>query len=231
MKKHFLISLLIISFSNFAQVNGGIVTYGVTVIEDKDSQIDKLMLSMNANYYSIIKEFEFILKFNSEKAHFQMTEKMYSDNTAADMGMVKIRFSGNSLIANDSIFSEYSSRNLGDFIVKEALNKNWTLTNESKLIGVYKCFKATTEDVVVTKEKTFRHPITAWYCPEIPFPYGPLSYGGLPGLILELQTKNGVYGVKKIDLKQTPIEIETLKKYKLIHKVELDKLIEIKNSN
>ncbi len=231
MKKYFLIPLLLLCFSNFAQVKGGIVTYGVTVIEDKDSQIDKLMLSMNSSYYSVTKEFEFILKFNSEKAHFQMKEKMYSDNEAADMGMVKIRFNGNSLIANDSIFSEYSSRNLGDFIVKKALNKNWTLTNESKLIGAYKCFKATTEDVAVTKENTFRHPITAWYCPEIPFPYGPLSYGGLPGLILELQTKNGVYGVKKIDLKQSLIEIETLKKYKLIHSEELDKLIEIKNSN
>jgi GLPGLI family protein len=231
MKIFFLTTLLLLCFSNYGQIKSGIVTYGVTVIEDKDSQIDKLMLSMNANYYSIIKEFDFALKFNSEKALFIKVEKMYSDDAAADMGNVKIRFNGNSMIRNDSVFSEFSSRKIGDFIVKNELNKNWTLKNESKLIGAYKCFKAITEEVVITKETTFRHPITAWYCPEIPFLYGPLGYGGLPGLILELQTKNGVYGVKKIQLSQTVIEIENLKKYKIIQREELNKLIEEIHSN
>lgn len=231
MKKYFILVLFSSGLFSYGQVKGGVVTYGVTVSEDKDSQIDKLMLSMNANYYSIIKEFEFTLKFNSEKALFVKANKMYSDANAAAMGDVKIRFNGNSMITNDSVFSEFSSRDIGEFIVKNELNKNWTLINESKLIGAYKCFKATSENVVVTKEKTFRHPIVAWYCPAIPFPYGPLSTGGLPGLILELQTKNGVFGVKKIELSPTTNKIESLKNYKFIENEELNRLIEEKNSN
>ena len=48
--------------------------------------------------------------------------------------------------------------------------------------------------------KVFNHPVIAWYCPKLPYAFGPNTYGNLPGLILELQVRNVVYGVKKIDL-------------------------------
>jgi GLPGLI family protein len=231
MKKYFLISLLILCFSNYGQIKSGIVTYGVTVVEDKDSQIDKLMLSMNVNYYSIIKEFDFTLKFSSDKALFSETEKMYSDTEASNLGKVKINYLGRSLIKNDTIYSEGTSRSIGNYISKKKVIKDWILLNETKLIGNYKCYKATCDDIVVNKINTFRHPIIAWYCPEIPFPFGPLGYGGLPGLILELQTKNGVYGAKKIQLNTDGISIENLKAYRVLEIEKLNELIEKKNSN
>lgn len=232
MKKCILLLLLAVGFSKgYAQIKSGTVAYNVTVTENRDSQLEKMMLSMNSNFYSIIKEFKFLLKFNKEKALFVKEEKMYSDDEAAKMGAVKISFSGNFLTKRDTVYREGSSRAIGDYIVKKEIVRNWTLLNETKLIDNYLCYKAITENIVINKEKTFRHPIIAWYCPQIPFPFGPLGYGNLPGLILELHTKDAVYGAKKINLNTNDCDIEELKKYNGIEEEELNRLIEKKNSN
>lgn len=231
MKNHIVLLLVILFNVSNAQVKSGIVTYSVTVTENKDSQLEKMMVSMNENFYSVIKEFDFRLKFTKEKSLFVKEKKMYSDDNAAELGDVKINYSGRVLTKKDSVYREGSSRGIGDYIEKKGVVKSWTLFNETKLIDNYLCYKATTENIVVNKEKTFRHPITAWYCPQIPFPYGPLNYGNLPGLILELQTKDAVYGAKAIQLNVSDIVIEELKKYRVLEEEELNDLIEKKNSN
>ena len=42
--------------------------------------------------------------------------------------------------------------------------------------------------------------ITVWYTPEIPVPFGPDKYGGLPGLILEVNDGNTIFLCSKIAL-------------------------------
>lgn len=232
MKKSIVALLLFVGFINgHAQVKSGVVAYSVVVTENKDSQLEKMMLSMNSNFYSIIKEFEFSLKFNKDKALFLQEEKMYSDEAAAKLAAAKISFLGNVLTKKDTVYREGASRTIGNYIVKKQNVKNWTLSNESKLIDNYLCYKATTENIVVNKDKTFRHPIIAWFCPQIPFPFGPAGYGGLPGLILELQTKDAVYGANKIQLSQDDSIIAELKRYKILEETQLNELIENKNSN
>ncbi len=87
------------------------------------------------------------------------------------------------------------------FLVKDSIQRyDWQLTSETKQVGSYLCFKATydrqiednsfgmtipNEDEVDQKPR-FRT-ITAWYTPQIPISNGPGLYGGLPGLILELE--------------------------------------------
>jgi GLPGLI family protein len=44
--------------------------------------------------------------------------------------------------------------------------------------------------------------VTAWYAPDIPVRFGPIGYGGLPGLILELQNESATFYVTKINLNQ-----------------------------
>ena len=80
-------------------------------------------------------------------------------------------------------FERYSTKH-GDFhYLKEAKPEfNWILTNETKKIGNFNCNKATCH---------FRgRDYTAWYTMEIPVPYGPWKFQGLPGLILEVYTPN-----------------------------------------
>lgn len=73
----------------------------------------------------------------------------------------------------------------------------WSITDESKEIGGYTCFKATRTNVrqAPNQGEKFAFPIIAWFSPEIPLPYGPKQYGGLPGLILELQDEMVHFGI------------------------------------
>lgn len=119
MKEKIVLLTLLITINVTSQIKSGTVSYGVTVIENKDSKLDELMLSMNANYLTITKEFEFTLTFNSKESFFLKTEKLYSDEDASKMGILKIGFHGNILQKKDSLYKETSLQRIGDFIVKK----------------------------------------------------------------------------------------------------------------
>ena len=85
----------------------------------------------------------------------------------------------------------------------------WKILKENKKIGIYNCIKATTEITVNSRGK--KRIITAWFTPQIPLPFGPLGYDGLPGLILELEVYKKIYYAKKITLNpKKEIEIKEL---------------------
>lgn len=52
----------------------------------------------------------------------------------------------------------------------------WVLTNETKTIFGMNCKKAVSENEDML--------LTVWYTDEIPVPYGPVNYFGLPGLVV-----------------------------------------------
>ncbi|WP_261509795.1 GLPGLI family protein [Chryseobacterium paludis] len=62
---------------------------------------------------------------------------------------------------------------------------NWKLINETKVINSIACKKAE----VHYKGREW----TAWYSTDIPFPYGPYKFSGLPGLIVKITDKTGDY--------------------------------------
>lgn len=62
---------------------------------------------------------------------------------------------------------------------------NWKLVSETKVINSIPCKKAE----VRYKGRDW----TAWYATEIPFPYGPYKFSGLPGLIVKITDKTGDY--------------------------------------
>jgi GLPGLI family protein len=97
------------------------------------------------------------------------------------------------------------------------------LTNETKLIDNYLCYKATNIYKVTNDIKTFLHPVIAWYCPQIPYRYGPNGYSNLPGLILELQVRNVVFGAKVIKLdSELDFDLKFLDKIKILRGKEVD---------
>jgi GLPGLI family protein len=119
-------------------------------------------------------------------------------------------------------FSSLLGNNI--FYTKE-IKKDWILHNETKEINSFLCYKATSVNRIEYGEKVFNHPVTAWYCPAIPYNFGPNGYSGLPGLILELQVRNVVYGASKIDLNSTEsFKIET-NKMKILNEKEYEEAL------
>ena len=66
----------------------------------------------------------------------------------------------------------------------------WRLLEGTRNIAGYSCRKAS-YDYTYTDldgiDKTVH--VTAWYAPDLPYPYGPAGFDGLPGLILEVSTQ------------------------------------------
>ena len=72
-----------------------------------------------------------------------------------------------------------------NFRYEEFNNINWQLLNEFRTIGKYKCQKATA--------KKYGRIWIAWFSKDIPFPFGPYKFSGLPGLILEVYDQKKDY--------------------------------------
>ena len=80
----------------------------------------------------------------------------------------------------------------------------WTIQPDEKTILGYMCRKAVT---------TFRgRTYTAWFTMDIPTPYGPYKFGGLPGLILSISDADEEYSWNCIGIKKG--ETSPIKKYK-----------------
>lgn len=79
------------------------------------------------------------------------------------------------------------------FLVTDALNYSWKITNETKQIQNFTCYKATT----AFRGNTF----DVWFTPDIPINAGPWKWYGLPGLILEATDKDQsvVLKVEKVE--------------------------------
>ena len=76
------------------------------------------------------------------------------------------------------------------FLITEPLaSSKWKVEKDEKIIAGYACKKAVDSTGII-----------AWYCPEIPISNGPGIYGGLPGLILELETPVKTFVAQTVNL-------------------------------
>lgn len=88
------------------------------------------------------------------------------------------------------------------FLVEDNIPKTkWKILNEIKEIAGYLCMKAETQDTIKGQI------VHAWFTDAISFPGGPEGYGGLPGVILQLEINGGdaTITATSVDL-ETPLE-------------------------
>ncbi|MEC8323846.1 MAG: GLPGLI family protein [Bacteroidota bacterium] len=199
-------------------------------------------------------EKEFTLTFNKEESLFIEEEQLDAISGATDSWGKN--FAAGENYKNVKINSQIQQQEFygKKFLVKDQLQPiQWTLGSETKKIGNYNCFKATTfiptddllwysfswsrmrttaaQDTVseASQKKLDITAIEAWYCPEIPVRHGPSDYWGLPGLILEVSAGNTVMLCKKIILNPAKkIEIKAPKKGTQITKSGYQELIQNK---
>ncbi len=102
------------------------------------------------------------------------------------------------------------------YVIEDSLPKmKWKITNAMKEVCGHICMSATYYDTLKNVDAT------AWFALDMPLPYGPDVYTGLPGLVLEVDLCNGtkVYTAKKITLSETSPDIDKPKYKKKVQKV------------
>lgn len=200
-------------------------------------------------------EKEFVLVFNKEESLFIEQEQLDAISGATDSW-------GKNFAAGENYKNVKSDKQIQQqefygkkFLVKDQLQPmTWTLGNETKKIGNYTCFKATTfiptDDLLWysfswsrmrttndSEEKTTEvdnksvdiTEVEAWYTPQIPVRHGPSEYWGLPGLILEVSAGETTMLCSKIILNPSDvIEIEAPSKGSVVTKSEYQDLIQNK---
>jgi GLPGLI family protein len=220
-------TFIILLFFNFTLSQNNLTIYYKVNIED-----EKDLFSSNAvlrKYFekaianSNLLEFKLICKEDSSK-FYDSSSLLDLDFSQKQTLLSFSSYHGEVYQKRDSLFC--NSKLLGNNIfLKKVIKLDWTLQNETKEINGFLCYKATSINKIVYGEKIFNHPITAWYCPKIPYRFGPNGYSGLPGLILELQVRNVVYGASKIELNTTEtFKIET-NKMKILNKKEYEEAL------
>lgn len=173
------------------------------------------------------------MKKMSEKTftlHFDKDSSVYEEEVVLEAGADNPMAQGFRMMSN-SLYGGVYYKNVKektfiqereffgkDFLVKDSLQSfEWELGTETKQIGNYTCFKATTKvpfNATDFKNMTRKEPkdekekeqlesstnfldmidipeeiiVTAWYTPEIPVSQGPSEYWGLPGLIMEVSS-------------------------------------------
>jgi GLPGLI family protein len=224
MKKTILFYFLFITNLCICQVKNGYIQYGIVINKEfsgnelKEKDIIEAFRKAN----EAAEKVEYTLNFNGGEAYF-FANPVLSQTNIPLSGLVTIGGGKLKYYQNDKTkeYREFlDSKKVGIAILNRQIKYEWTLLNESKMIDGYTCYKATSP--VMHQKNNFKSTdpkfnITAWYAPEIPVSFGPVGYGGLPGLILELQFYTQTFYAKKtnLNLDKTP-EIDKLTEPKAI---------------
>lgn len=222
-------------------------SFGATMSEAQKKQIQERLKNRLEKTY--------ILTFNKEESIFKEDEKIDAISGATDSwgknfspGEQYKNIKTKSLAQEQEFYGK-------QFLIKDdLLTINWKMGTETKQIGQYMCFKATTSipsaDLAwydfswdnlrnnnneqksdstsdgESKPEIKMTEVTAWYTPQIPLSQGPLEYWGLPGLILEVNVGKTTMLCSKIILNpEQKSKIEAPDKGKVVSKQEYQEII------
>jgi len=201
---------------SFAQ-NSGRVTYKSFFAESEATE--ELKTNNRLLYQEILDEemmakmLKFSLDFNKDESLFYLSESLISDSE--DISTKK--YVTGLFYGYDKIYTNRKTHELTEQLyysfgtilkTRDTNFLNWELSNESKTINGYLCYKAIYTYIQKWKGKEFPWKVVAWYCPSIAFNFGPIRYSGLPGMILELTEQNKGYIVEKIEFFDNTIQIK-----------------------
>lgn len=230
MKNAIVFFLLVFQLLSYSQEMGGEVYYKVVFavdssLKDKSSRIDLMQQKAITGSDKI----NLKLIFNKEKSVFSLVESIEDSDVKFAIAWANCRNKILTVLNENKSYYNNSASSLGvfkdkEFLVYNSFENNWKLLNETKFIDKFKCYKALQEVEYTTGKGTHTKTITAWFCPELPYSFGPKGYFGLPGLILELTDRNTTFIANKIVLSKD-INVEFSKEGKLISHDEYQKII------
>lgn len=199
--------LILLGKISYAQEQG-VATYTVSVIENEDDIMQQQMKIAIPDILDYVDDLSFQLYFNSKKSYFVLEDKLYKSPIIADAASFTAHYT--KPVIKQGV-KKYHHNRKNSFVypgkwVASKIKDNWEITQETKEINNYTVYKA--NGIYEKGNSTAGYKkmkATAWFCPEIPFPHGPLDFAGLPGLIFELSFDNVTYGLEKIEFKEVEL--------------------------
>ncbi|TQD40690.1 GLPGLI family protein [Haloflavibacter putidus] len=209
--------------------------------KQEKTQNDKRYNRMLKRMLSSANNTDFSLVFNAERAIFKPIERLTIDNAISDKVGKALLIS---LDAETKLYTDiacenhFKEVNAGGktYLVNYPLKTiNWKITNSKKS---YKNFEIIRATAVITNANGVKTQVEAWFCPKIPARYGPIMFGGLPGLIMQLKAEEKTKKGLRYSFNLTSIEeIDRLRikipndKYEIITNQELQAIFRKMNSN
>lgn len=205
----------------------GIVTYKIQIAFDEEAMSIDKKYGLLQNAIDASEEMEYVLAFKDKESNFYLADDDNLDKVAVNTvsALVGVRNMTYHNLETKETLHKINADGLiikkDEFVIKENGNMQWEITNETKRIDTYLCYKATTVKTITKNGKEFQETVTVWFCPELPYAFGPAKYAGLPGLILEIQEKNIGIMVKSISFDPNrSVEISVPKAKKVISQQE-----------
>jgi GLPGLI family protein len=131
----------------------------------------------------------FVLDISKDEQKFYNYEFYQNDSISASKVNSDYIFSypkmAIRIVHKKEYFYNYFSQTPLYYLLKTNDSQQWNISSEKKKIDKFTAQKATT----VFGGRTWE----AWFTQEIPFPYGPYKFHGLPGLILEISDSKENY--------------------------------------
>lgn len=233
MKNPLLILLLFISIQSFSQKTSGEVTYVVSMVAFNDKKADSIYQTVNNEKKEMnnflkemlnnTKDVNAFLKFTKEESIYEVENKLEIDGKLT-LNLTRIIAGGEDIYYKNLNNKEnyYQSDVFGEMLLIEMQSRKWILTQESKIIANYLCFKAIDIESTNTKIKPL-----VWFTSSIPISFGPKEFSGLPGLVLEVEMFNSKIVATKIVLNpEKEITITKPVKGKKITAEEYEKMMQ-----
>lgn len=236
MLKKIVFAVIVFIFqSTYSQISEGRVVYQASVnkeillkmIEDKKKEIpdnfEKIMREQILNATDV----QLLLLFNeSESLFYSESEHNLKNESRQEMNMTSIDAGTYKTYYSNIVMKEKFFQNLYFNKLLIALDPpQWKMSQETKRIGKYTCFKATTSIQEEGINGVMTRIIIAWYTPQIPAAFGVQNFHGLPGLTLELNIDKKIF-FKAIKIELNPEEkvVITKPKGKVITEKEMNEM-------
>ena len=224
--KSLLFLLLIVSFS-YGQ--NYIIEYKVQP-NTSSKAFSELMVS-KSELESNLKLVTLSLLYNENEMKFYIskTSAIVNDDIDSSLLMTDVQGVYHRKNNSDDLYVEIEKYGEEEnFIIKKKFITDWKLTEEKKIICGYECLKATCILKVDYGDNNINtlYPLTAWYCPQLKYSYGPKGYGNLPGMILETDENFIIYSAVKINADKSTEKISLPTNKKIIAESKMYDLIE-----
>ncbi len=185
-KKHILTIIFVLFFSlSFSQKTDSLRGKFTYLLQCKPNTLNRDYIYKELFSLQVSDDRAFFISENRLKFDSVFTAEFNKNKSHIDLSNLSAPTSSYLIIQTNETFQYYMSVGMTLLSYNSPVINDWKLSNEQKVINSIACKKAE----VRYKGRDW----IAWYSTEIPLPYGPYKFSGLPGLIVKITDKTGDY--------------------------------------